>query len=457
MANTSTKARAVVEGVLANSSAGMQRSLSPYTKGEWGAFYNALTATPALENEFRRNLTNYVFEHIIGKATYENELAMFKKGRVNNGAGIREYFVSLVDAHPYITSDVEKTELKRYITDMFESTYMLNMQRMYPSTIGRIQFRTLMSSEQGVLDAVDLIKDSILTSEAWDEYGLMVTMLQSLIVNGNAPIVNVDMSDLKNFIIKLRALAKNLTRPKRKYNIFGVPNNTPLERQYIMLTDELEAEVSVKVLADAFNRSDADYMQKRKTVESFVDPFDMKRYNELREINPELPEFDANALATLNRVKAILFDERLIQVYDLIREMWEKELASTMEINYFYHVWQVFALSPFANVVVIMDDATPATYPDTLEATVTAKYMSKSGGVVYNIAIKQDPNSIAPAQLMQTDAAAEAGIFVMRGGEVKVPEGASAQIGATAYDADYTSSVISTTLNVGDTVSFDKV
>lgn len=457
MATTQEKAAAVVNAVRETSSLALQRAVPQVGVGNWGDWYNALMASPALENEFRANLINYVYEYVAYKASFANKLGFLKKGEINNGAGIREQFVAMVDVMPYITSDVERQELKRYITDMFEAVHLVNMKRVYPATIGRVQFREMMATEEGVLRAVDLIKDSIFTSSEWDEYGLTLTLIQRGILDGKWKTVKVNTSDPDDFVIQLRTVSGMLTEPRREWNAYGVANNTPADRQIVMMTYGQEAKTGVKVLASAFNISEVDYLQRRITVSAFDKPFDAKRLAALREANPDIPDFTAGDLSTLSKVVAVVFDERLVQLYDFIHEMWEKQLASTMEINYFYHLWQIFSLSPFSNCIVMVDDSVNTDSPSTITATVDAKVETKNG-YEYSVSISTDGIVGGAARLIETDELAEAGVRAFRSGVVQMTkESAGGNLVAELYDDTYTAATaITKDTAVGATIVLNK-
>ena len=166
--------------------------LPEVTADTWGAWVDGLINS-RYENQFYWQLVDTIYQTIVSKAIYENSMKSFKAGFIANGAGVKETFIDKIDAMPYATFDVEKKELKTYLADIYESRYVVNMQRDYPVTLGRLQFRGYVETPERVIDLIDTIKSMLYTSNEMDEYGLMKTLIQAYILSGKAYIVPVDL------------------------------------------------------------------------------------------------------------------------------------------------------------------------------------------------------------------------------------------------------------------------
>lgn len=432
--------------------------LPDVTAETWGSWVDGLINS-RYENQFYQQLVDTIYQNIVSKAIYENSLREFKAGSVNNGAGVRETFIDKIDAMPYATTSVEKKELKTYLADIYESRYLVNMQRDYPVTLGRVQFRGYVSSPERVIDLIDTIKSMLFTSNEMDEYGLMKTLIQAYILSGKAYIVPVDMTDgLTDFAVQYRKMSFKLAGvPTRKYNEYGVMNNTPKDRQVLFLPSEVAARFQVTELSSAFNIDYVNWNTAVKVLEDLDEPY--SELPKLRAINPSIPNIDAAASAALAPVVGVLMDREFFKVYDVINEMWDKERGSMMDVNYFLHLMQIFATSPFANIVVFVSgEATEQ------PATLTVNVVSKSANANYTdyvLEVKHTANSLVGGALnfIQTEEAAEAGIMVTKTGFIRIPASAASgvtltgEIRGTVYTA---AKALTLSSNVGDTITFNK-
>ena len=130
--------------------------------------------------------------------------------------------------------------------------------------------------------------------------------------------------------------------PSTKYNAYSVMSGsekkiktwTDKERVVLLIRADVLAEIDVEVLASAFNIDKADFMGR-------VIPVD---------------EFENESILGL------ICDESFFQIYDNIFRFDESYNARVMAWNEYLHVWQTYAICPFANAVVLATTKpTPAT------------------------------------------------------------------------------------------------
>lgn len=433
-------------------------NLPEISEATWGEWIDAMVNS-RYENQFYPTLVDTIFETIVSKAIYENSLKEYKAGFVSNGAGVRETFVDKIDALPYATTDVEKEELKTYMAQIYEARYLLNMERKYPVTLGRLQFRGYVESPEKVMDLVDYIKSMLYTSNEMDEYGLMKTMLQNYILQGKAYVVPVDTSNgLDDFATEFRAMSLLLKGlPKRDFNEFGVMNNTPLDRQVLFLSARTAAKYSVDVLSSAFNMSQVDYTTRVEVMDDLDKPY--SELEVLRKVNKNIPAISAADSTILGNVVGILMDRNFFKVYDMVNEMWDKERASRMDVNYFLHIWQIYATSPFANFVVFVDNKAATEQPETVTVKVVGKNITPAG-TDYTVQIQRTNASLVGGNmnLVQTDTLAGQGVMVTKTGLVRVPAGVDSvtltgKIRSLNYQA---TTPLTNETNVGSTIVFNK-
>lgn len=433
-------------------------NLPEITKGTWGSWVDGMI-NGRYENQFYPTLVDTIFETIVSKAIYENSLKSYKGGFVANGAGVKETFVDKIDALPYATTDVEKEELKTYLADIYESRYLLNMERKYPVTLGRIQFRGYVESPEKVMDLIDYIKSMLYTSNEMDEYGLMKTLIQNYILSGKSYVVPVDMTKgLDDLAAQFRAMSLIMNGvPKRDFNEFGVMNNTPLDRQVLFLSAHTAAKYSVSVLSSAFNMSQVDYLTRVEVLDDIDKPY--SELPVLRKINKKIPDIKAADTAILGNVVGIMMDRNFFKVYDMVNEMWDKERASRMDVNYFLHIWQIYATSPFANFVIFVDSTAATEQPKTINVKIVGKSIT-AAGTDFTLEVQRSTNSLTGGGMnfVQTNELAAEGVLVTRTGLVRLNANAeSATLSGKIRDVEYTAATaLSTTSNVGDVIVFNK-
>lgn len=440
-------------------------ALPEVTADTWGSWVDGLINS-RYENQFYYALCGTIFETIVSKAIYENKLKKYKAGFVANGAGVKETFIDKIDALPYATTDVEKEELRTYLADIYETRYLLNMERKYPITLGRIQFRGYVESPEKVIDLIDYIKSMLYTSNEMDENGLMKTMLQNYILQGKAYVVPVDMTQgLTDFAAAYREMSMVMADvPVRDYNEFGVMNNTPLDRQVLFLGAKTAAKYSVDVLSSAFNMSQVDYVTRVEVMNNLDKPY--SELKTLRKLNSRIPNITAADSTILGNVVGILMDRNFFKVYDVVNEMWEKERASQMDINYFLHVWQIYATSPFANFVIFVDSSASTAQPTSITVEVVGKNITPAG-TDYTLLVERTANSLVGGGMnfVQTDELAAAGVLVTKTGLIRVPANATpVTLTGSLRDTIYTAATPLITVgsddtpatNVGDKIVFNK-
>lgn len=433
-------------------------ALPEVTADTWGSWVDGLVNS-RYENQFYLNLCDTIYETIVGKAIYENRLKSYKAGFVSNGAGVKETFIDKIDALPYATTDVEKEELRTYLADIYESRYLLNMQRKYPVTLGRIQIRGYVETPDKVLDLIDAIKGMLYTSNEMDEYGLMKTLVQNYILQGKAYVVPVDMTNgLNDFATQFRAMSMILADvPTRDYNEFGVMNNTPLDRQVLFLGAKTAAKYSVDVLSSAFNMSQVDYVTRVEVMNNLDKPY--SELPKLRKINQRIPQIGAADTAVLGKVVGVLMDRNFFKVYDVVNEMWDKERSSMMDVNYFLHIWQIYATSPFANFVVFVDNTAATEQPDEIKVSVVGKNITPMG-TDFTLEVQKTAGSLVGGgmNLIQTDELAAEGVLVTRTGLVRIPSTSSGvTLSGAIRDVNYTAAeALTLDTAVGAEIAFNK-
>ena len=427
-----------------------------------------LYGNPTLANEFINALMNRIVMTVISSAQFNNMYRDFKKGYVEYGESIEEIFTGLITPLEFSPEKAAGREFKRFLPDVQSAFHVMNWRVLYPITIQREDLRRAFLSADGVERMITSILDQVYTSAEYDEFLLFKYMLIKAISTGKAYPVEFDSTKMTDAAIAFRGMSNTLPFMKSEYNAAGVKTNTPLERQQIFMDAQFNASFSVDVLADAFNLDRANFLGRLRLIDDWTS-FDNERFAIIRENSDQIEEVTETELALMANVKAVLVDENWFQVYDNENVMTETPVASGLYWNYFYHTWKTVSSSPFANIVVFVDDAATTTAPATLTFTVGGVVKSDVSTVINLIHTESATLADTNYQFEQDEASTAAGIAVTPYGTIIAPYSESSGtevdveitpkltingVGYTASAAIHTAGL--SPVAVGDTVTFAK-
>lgn len=413
---------------------------------------------PRLANEFISALVNRIAMVKIKSATFNNAYANLKKGFLEFGETVVEYFVKIAKAREFSAEKAEAREFKRTIPDVRAAFHIMNYKVQYPITIQNEDLRQAFTSYSGVEDLIAKIVDSVYTGAEYDEFLLFKYLIIKGVSHGKMYPIGVDGSDLKNYAVTFRGTANSLKFLSDKYNADAVHTNTDTKDLYIFMDANFNAQFDVNVLASAFNMDKADFIGKLKLIDDFT-TFDNARFDEIRAGSDQIEEVTDAELALMQNVKAIMIDQEWFQIYDNLATMTETYVASGMYWNYFYNVWKTVSSSPFSNAIVIVDEDATISALSTITFKVTDKSVDAN-----NTVLSLMPTDAATLQntnynFIQTEEAVKAGIAIHKYGAVIIPnddtdgttlELSIAGVGYTAGAATTKSAAI------GDTITFSK-
>lgn len=289
-------------------------------------------------NEFVTNLINRIALTIVRNKSYNNPLALFKKGSLPLGTDIQDIFTNPAEAEKYEYSNTAMAKLLSITDpDTHVAYYRRNRQDLYTKTISREGLQGAFVSWDKFEEFISSITTSLYSGNYIDEFKYTKQLIDGA-YNQNKVIVEnvvepVDESTSKAFVKKVRALFSKLSFPSTEYNAYSkfsgakgtITTWTEPERIVLIIKADALAEVEVETLAQAFNLSYAD--MKARIVQ--VDKFD----------NDE--------------IVGVICDESWLQIYDNVFRFDEFYNARVMAWNEYLHAWGTYAICPFANAVVL--------------------------------------------------------------------------------------------------------
>ena len=379
-----------------------------------------LYGNPTLANEFIHALVNRIALVVVNSATFNNPYSDLKKGYIEYGETVEEIFTKIIKAQEFSVEKAGGREFKRNIPDVQSAFHTMNWRVMYPITIQREDLRRAFLSADGVENLITSILDQIYVSAEYDEFLLFKYMIIKAIAGGKAYPVAFDSTDPKAGAIEFRTMSNILPFMKSIYNEAGVPTNTPKERQQIFMDAKYNATFDVEVLAGAFNMDKTEFIGRLRLIDDFTS-FDNERFEIIRQNSDCLEEVTSAELTLMADVKAVLVDDRWFQVYDNENVMTDTRVASGLYWNYFYHVWKTISHSPFANMVVFVDDGATVTAPSTLTFTVGGVVKSDVSTVVNLIHNEGDTLQCTNYKFIEDNTIANLGVGVTEYGTFMIP------------------------------------
>lgn len=375
---------------------------------------------PRLANEFISELVNRIAAVRIKSADFNNKYKELKKGYLEFGDTVVEYFVKIAKAREFSPEKAEKREFKRTLPQVRAAMHVMNYKVQYPITIQNEDLRQAFTSFGGVEDMIARIVDSVYTAAEYDEFLLFKYLIIKAVSHGQMYAIGVDNSDLKNYAVKFRGMSNNLEFISDKYNADGVHTTTPKRDQYIFMDTDFNAQFDVNVLASAFNMDKADFMGRLKLIDDFT-TFDNDRFDVIRAGSDQIEEVTSDELALMSKVKAILVDSEWFQVYDNLSAMSETYVANGLYWNYFYNIWKTVSSSPFSNAIVFVDNTATITPLTSIKFKVVDKSVDATN-TVFSL-VPSDATTLQNSNytFTQTEDATENGIAIHKYGAVIIP------------------------------------
>lgn len=318
-------------------------------------------------NAYITALVNRVARVIVTSRVWKDKWAVFEMGKLDYGETVEEIFVNIAKPHSYDPAKAETQVFKREIPDVRAAFHSMNYQKFYKVTISSDQLRQAFLSYYDMNELIARIVDSVYTGMNLDVFLTKKYMLAREAINGGIYTVvtkpiSGDGADPDDAITKYRQYTNNLEFLKTLYNRAGVRNSTPIADQVIIVPNEAEATLGVKVLAAAFNLSEVDYISKRIPVDSFeFDADDEARLAELFANDDTYKPFTDDEKKALQLISAVKLAKDWFMCFDNFEQFAENYNGEGTYWQYFFHVWKTFSVSPFANAVLFTSQVSEIT------------------------------------------------------------------------------------------------
>lgn len=287
-----------------------------------------------LGNAFLEELFNRIGLVTMNYRRYTNPLKLFKQGRLEYGESVEEIAYDLVKAKcDYNVKDGVKDVFTIEKEDVYSTIHKVNYQIKYPLSITRAELRKAFTSEYSLGSFIEGQMSNLYNSYEIDEFLAYKNLLKTAILDGfavNYPVSAVTSNATGNdFTVAVKALMTKLAFPNTNYNKRGIPQFTPKSDVMVIVDADLDAQLSVRVLAYAFNMTEAEFMNSG--------------------IKVVIDEFPVEGL------HGFICDRRFFQIYDVDFELSEMYNGSNRVWKYWLHVWEIISASPFMQAVALID------------------------------------------------------------------------------------------------------
>ena len=307
-------------------------------------------------NEFVSNLINRIGLTIVRNKSFNNPLAVFKKGSIPLGTDIQDLYENPAEAEQY---ELSNTAMAKLLTitdpDTHVAYYRRNRKDLYTKTITRENLQGAFVSWERFEEYLSAITTSLYSGNYIDEFEYTKGLIDGAYDNNKVIVETVtavtDEATAKAFVKKARALYNKMKLPSTKYNAYSkfsgakgeIKTWTDADRIVLIATADVMAEIDVDVLARAFN------IESSKLLGRVI----------------EIDQFENE------EIQAIICDESWLQIYDNVLRFDEFYNARVMAWNEYLHAWGTFAICPFANAICLATaQPKPATAISVANATV---------------------------------------------------------------------------------------
>lgn len=387
-----TKAQALVGSVA--SLTNIEFDANAIESNETLAFIGSqVLSSDRITNDFLSNMLNKVGTTLLRQKVFNNPLKTFKKGTLPAGVMIEDLFVNykapkdFVDGQNVPLTDSNGNSQTYTIANPYEINppdvkvvyYTQNSRKVFAVTVKDSQLVQAFTSWAEMEKLVNMIVTSLANNREIWEFKQTKAMIgydfeRPTPAMTTQEVLNIDEINFPTEFVKIcRGLAINLGFASEDYNNFhnyalatgldekGI-NSSPVTTftntsdMSIILRADIGAMIEVDVWATAFNMDNATFLSKKHYVPDFgtcdIEVMGSEQ-NKHYHTTGKLGSFDTIEDGTRYHYElyALICDDAFIQIWDNLDKMKQKENELSLYYNYFNHVWQTYALCPFANAV----------------------------------------------------------------------------------------------------------
>ena len=308
-------------------------------------------------NEFFTLLKRIAFFAIENKR-FANPLSFLEGDNMPLGYAGQNVHVNPAKGREFNVNDFAGL-LQKYEAEYMVEYLNVNLDRQYPVTLTRAKIKQAFTTWGDLEEFINGIINSLYNGSEIDQYNYTKALVTGAYYGKRVVTKKVDavVSEAtgKAFIKELRKLNRKFTLPSSDYNAWKQVNGDDAKAVTtwsdardigLMITADVEAELTVDVLAYAFNMSKVDaedFIANRVVV---VDNFDV--YDD-----------EGNKVKDGSAIQGIIFDRSFFKIKTQDNEMDEFYNPNNRTWQYYLNVNKMYNTSLFANAVVLATELPP--------------------------------------------------------------------------------------------------
>lgn len=277
------------------------------------------------KQEFLNSVINKIGKQQYSTTAYVNPLKRLKKGFIENANEIEEIYVSRATGFAYDPNG--EGTLDRVKPDVKTQYHQVDYAFDFGVSVHDKQVRKGFTTSQGVSRLASEIIESMHTGAEYDEFTKTLELLDTIAKESKYKLQVTDVTNnesAKEFTKIIKKHIKDMGYRSTKYATYE--NHCKPSNMVLFLNSEWSVEMDVELLASAFNMS-------------------KQEINECTII--EIPN-----LPTASTVKAILCDERALQIYDTYYGVEMQRNAKGKFTNHWLSTEKIFSWSNLVNIAV---------------------------------------------------------------------------------------------------------
>lgn len=330
--------------------------------------YNTMITRNDLQlywNEWLDALLNKIGLTVVRSRLLRNKLARFKSGTMEYGDIIEELGVEIMDPQTYQGPELyDEGELClpnpfcKEKPDVRSHFHKRNREEFYQRTIFRETLKKSFRTPGGLSTFVEALIQTLYSASAADEYLWTKELFSKYVIDPVIPLApdqiitltnNIaDDTSSKQFILALKVALEDLSFNSNNFNPERLTTYNESGEMVLLVRKGIIPVITVESLSAAFNESrlaiNVDIV--------IVDDFGTNTVNHI----PAGPGAGPNDVLDADQsVAAMLVDRDWFMIYDNLRELHTIFNPKGLYWNYFYHIWQTYAVSYMKNALIFVE------------------------------------------------------------------------------------------------------
>lgn len=336
---------------------------------EYGA---SILGNPYVKNAFLNAFMNFFIYEETKQHIFESEFDRLKSPINVNRYGSFEAFRNTVKPMSYDDTDLARI-LRVYKPDVKTAYFARNRQDVFPMSVALSELEVAFTDYRSFDSFVSGLYEQLVNSNKVVEYNAIKECINVNVQGGaikTVTIPTIDSTTAPAIAKMIRSYVTKMGKPSTKYNAYidmdgaegePVETQTPKKSLVLIANADTIAELSIDVLASAFNLAYADF-----------------------EINLiELDDFGYNIYDRQTRtiagrhnskIQFMICDEALFKIEDNLDATFQGTNDAAMVKQTFYHIWQTIQVRPWANAVAFC-------YEDGADISVSSQFVENGAPV----------------------------------------------------------------------------